>query len=136
MESPLGPAFHGGMTTPHTTAAPLPRMTEEAGVRFGIAVGTLVLAYLLTGLTDLGRIDTALAAIIVGGIAAAALSPLVAPLLGLVSWAFYTGFVEHDFGQLSFAGADLARLLAFVALTAVIAHGVRQAVRPEVSRRG
>ena len=106
-------------------------MTEEPGVRFGIATGVVVVTVLIASLAGIGDIDVAVLLLIVTGLAAVALRPLLAPVLGIVAWAFYTGFVENAFGQLTLAGADLARLAGFAAITAVLAHGVRHVAVPE-----
>ena len=41
--------------------------------------------------------------------------------LGLIAWAWYTGFVENTYGQLTFATDDVRRLAAFVLTSAVVA---------------
>ena len=41
-----------------------------------------------------------------------------AVLTGLTAWACLTGFVVNELGQLTFAGADLVRLLVLVAVSA------------------
>ena len=41
--------------------------------------------------------------------------------LGAISWAWFTGFVENRFGELTFAGDDLQRLAAFTLAAVVIA---------------
>lgn len=103
-------------------------MVDEPGVWFGIATGLLVITFLVSSATGLDAIDTACAAIIVAGLAAARVPGLPAAALGLVGWAFYTGFTENTLGRLTLAGADLARLGGFVAATVVIAYAVHQAV--------
>lgn len=103
-------------------------MVDEPGVWFGVCTALLVVTFVVAAATHLGATDTALAAIIVGALAAVRLPALVAPAVGLVGWAFYTGFDENSFGRLTLASGDLARLGGFVVVTAVIAYGVRQAI--------
>lgn len=113
-----------------------PHLVDEPGVWFGIATGLLVVTFLVAAAAHLGQTDTALAAIIVGGLAAVRLPQLVVPAIGVIGWAFYTGFTENAFGQLTFAAADLARLIGFVAATVVLAYGVRQAIAETEGSRG
>jgi hypothetical protein len=47
-----------------------------------------------------------------------------AVVLGLVAWAFFTGFVTNTYGVLTFTDADLTRLMLLVALGAT-AHWTR-----------
>jgi hypothetical protein len=128
------------MTSQTTAAASVPRSTprlsDDPGIRFGIAVACLVGAVLIDDVTRLGRIDAALSLILIGGLTAAGVRARRAAIVGLVGWAFYTGFVENSFGTLSLAGADLARMTGFVAATAVIAYGVREALAVGGRRHG
>ncbi|MFL6160516.1 MAG: hypothetical protein ACJ72D_30875 [Marmoricola sp.] len=70
-------------------------LVADPGIWFGITTGLLVLTFLVAGLARLSPIETATAAIIVGGLAAARLRGLVALALGVIAWAFYTGFTEN-----------------------------------------
>jgi hypothetical protein len=113
-----------------------PQLVDEPGVWFGIATGCLVATFVLAGAFHVGHTDTAFAAIGVGGLVAARLRALLAPVIGLIGWAFYTGFTENGLGQLTLAGSDLARLGAFAAATAVLAYGVRGLAAGAESRDG
>jgi len=108
-----------------------PHAVDEPGVWFGIATGLLVTTFVLAAAFQVGRTDTAIAAILVGGVAAARLTGALAPVIGIIGWAFYTGFAENGYGQLTLAGPDLARLAGFAAATAVLAYGVRHAVEAD-----
>jgi hypothetical protein len=103
-----------------------PTLVDDPGVWFGITTGFLVLTFLAAGLAGLSATETAVAAIVVGGLAAARLPGLIALALGVIAWAFYTGFTENAFGQLSFAAGDLIRLGAFGAATVLLARMVRR----------
>lgn len=105
-------------------------MTDESGVRFGIATGIVVVTVLIATLAGIGEIDSAILVLAVGGVVAVSLRPWLAPLVGLVAWAFWTGFVENAFGQLTLAGPDLARLAGFAAVVPVLAYGVRNVIDP------
>lgn len=106
-----------------------PRMVDDSGIWFGIATGLEVITFFIAGLAGLDAIATAAAVVIVAGLAAARLPWLVAVALGVIAWAFFTGFVENTFGQLTFAAGDLVRLGAFAGATVVLAHVVRRAAR-------
>jgi hypothetical protein len=105
------------------------RLVDDSGIWFGIAVALVILTLLVTGLAGLGAVPSAAAVILVGGLAAARLPGLIALALGGVAWAFFTGFIENSFGQLTFAEGDVARLAAFSVATAVLAHVVRRGAR-------
>jgi hypothetical protein len=102
-----------------------PTLVEDPGVWFGITTALLVLTFFAAGLARLSATETATAAIVVGGLAAARLNGLIALALGVIAWAFYTGFTENAFGRLTFAAGDLERLGLFAALTALLARAVR-----------
>ena len=95
------------------TSSDRPRLSDEPGIRFGLATAALVV--LLFG-ARLGGVDD-VATIAVVGVASLGLAqPLprwLAPCLALVAWAFVTGFVVNGLGQLTFHDADLRRLWAF-----------------------
>jgi hypothetical protein len=90
-----------------------PRLIDEPGVWFGVATGLVVATYVVAGAVHLSATATALSAVAVGGGAATRLRLLAAPVLGAIAWAFFTGFVEHRYGQLTLASPDLVRLLGF-----------------------
>lgn len=103
-----------------------PRMVDEPGVLFGIATGTVVATDLLADAFALPLVPTALALVVVAGLFGARLKALLAAALGLIAWAFYTGFTEHRFGQLTLASGDLVRIGAFVAGALAIAVALRR----------
>lgn len=103
-----------------------PRMVDEPGVLFGIATGIVVVTDLLAGAFTLPAVPTALALVVVAGLFGARLKVLLAAALGLIAWAFYTGFTEHRFGQLTLADGDLVRIGAFVAGALAIAVAMRR----------
>jgi len=109
-----------------TTQLRDPQLADDPGIWFGIATGLVVLTFFVAGLAGLDAAETAVAAIVVGGLAAARLPGLIALALGVIAWAFYTGFTENAFGQLTFAQGDLVRLAAFAAATGLLARTARE----------
>ena len=100
-------------------------MTDEAGVRFGIACGTLfVLTAGVVAASVAGGYGVAVL-LVVTAVLATALDLRHALGLGVAGWAFATGFAVHEMGVLTFAPADLARLAAF--LVAVVLTSRRRA---------
>lgn len=91
-----------------------PRLTDEPGIRFGYALALLGLTLLVAGGLPLGEMATQALVVLVMGVFSACLPWAVRPVVGLVSWAFFTGFVVNAYGQLTFAPADDRRLLVFV----------------------
>jgi len=101
-------------------------LVDDPGIWFGITTGLLVLTFFVAGLAGLSASETAAAAIVVGGLAAARLPGVVALALGVIAWAFYTGFTENAFGQLTFAAGDLERLGLFAVATALLGAVLRR----------
>jgi hypothetical protein len=95
-------------------------MVDDPGIWFGVAIALVICAYLVAGALRLDPVETASAAIVVAGLAATRLPSLVTVALGVVAWAFFTGFIENAFGQLTFAGHDLEHLAVFAGATAVV----------------
>jgi hypothetical protein len=103
-----------------------PRMSDEPGVRFGIANGVLVLTLLAAAVSRLGLTRTELLVILVAGVASCGLSARMTTSIGVVAWALVTGFVEHSYGQLTFGAADLERLALFAIATLALAAFVHR----------
>ncbi len=103
-----------------------PHVLEEPGVRFALANGLLVLALFVAGAFGLDAAPTGVVEVVTAGLSAVGLSTFATSWLGVIGWAFYTGFVENDYGQLTLAGPDLARLLLFVLVTLAIASTTRR----------
>jgi len=108
------------------TQTPTSSLVDDPGVWFGITTGLLVLTFFVAGLAGLSASETAVAAILVGGLAATRLPGRVALALGVIAWAFYTGFTENTFGQLTFAPGDLERLSLFAAATVLVGAVLRR----------
>jgi hypothetical protein len=97
----------------------------EPGVRFGLANALLVAALLAATAARLDVSETEFVAVVVAGLASIGLSFVLTAWIGVVAWALFTGFVENDFGTLTFAEPDLVRLGVFAACTvglAVLCH--------------
>lgn len=93
-------------------------MTDQVGVRFGIAAGLL---FALTGLLVVGGLPGAYGVgllLAATTLLAAAMDVPHALLLGLSGWAFATGFAVNTLGVLTLGPLDLLRLTLFVAAAA------------------
>ena len=118
--------MHGLVTT--LTTAPLitaplrtARMTSEPGVHFGLANGLLVTTFVVASVAALDPTETACAVVLAAGLLGAGQARPVPAVLGVIAWAWFTGFVENRFGELTFAGEDLVRLAVFAVAPVVIA---------------
>ena len=97
---------------------------QVSPVRFGAGHGSVLLTVAV--ITGLGvPAEPALLALLAVTVVWGSRMPLVlATGLGAVAWAYYTGFVVNQFGQLTFATADVARLILLLAAAAA-AHWSR-----------
>jgi len=114
-------------------------MSDEAGVRFGLASGALVLALLVAAAMPLDLPETAFVALLAAGATSAALPALLGVVMGLEAWAIFTGFFEHQYGVLTLTSPDLLRLAGFVVATVLLARLVRvpfEASREDGALRG
>jgi hypothetical protein len=108
-----------------TSVTTTPRASDEDGIRFGIAEAALVGALLVASLFRLDQ-QLTLALVAVTTVSAGALvGPVWAAGLGVSAWAMFTGFAEHTFGILTFAGPDLLRLGLLVVGCALVAQSVK-----------
>ena len=104
-----------------TTTFPTPRLVDAPGIRFGLGTGVLVVVLFGCAAAHLLRAPTEAA--VTFSVAAASLSGpwLLGSGFGLVGWAFYTGFVEHQYGVLTFGRGDLGRLAVLVGVGVAVA---------------
>ncbi|MGI5260959.1 hypothetical protein [Streptomyces angustmyceticus] len=97
-----------------------------------LPLGALGAALLVTALMLTGTAAHATAALAVFAALTAVVSlparPLLAPVVALVSWMFYDGFVLHQRSDLAFQSQDRTSLLVLL-LAAVTAAGCAAAVR-------
>jgi hypothetical protein len=100
-------------------------MVDEPGVRFGLASGALVLAFLVAAALRLDLGETAFIALLTTAAAGATLPHVFSVVLALEAWACFTGFFENRYGVLTLASHDLLNLSGFVAGTVVLAHLLR-----------
>jgi hypothetical protein len=105
-------------------------LTDQPGVRFGLANGLLVAAFVVAGVARLTSTSTGVLAVAVAGLAGIGLTVAMTVWLGVIAWALFTGFVENAYGQLSFGHGDLVRLLVFPLLVLALAALVPRP-RPE-----
>lgn len=103
----------------------VPQLVDDPGIWFGISTAIVILTFLSAGAFGLGPMETAAVVLIVSGLTGSRLPAAVAVALGIVAWAFFTGFTENTFGQLTFAPTDLVRLGLFPLATLLIAVLVR-----------
>lgn len=90
-------------------------------MRFGLASGALVLWLLVASATGLAGDTTEYFTAVVAGLACIGLPFAATASVGVVAWAFVTGFVSNRYGQLTVAHDDLVRLLTYVLATVAIA---------------
>ncbi len=113
----------------NTTSTP-PLLAEQHGLRFGFAVASLVVTLLLAGLLHAGVPVSEALVLLVVVLSARGLPATYGVAVGLVGWAFLTGFAVHRYGVLTFTDADLLRLgglvLAAVVTVEVTRHRVRR----------
>lgn len=105
-------------------------MTDEPGIRLGLAEAALVAVLLAGGLLRLEHQVTLVVVLLTLAYAGSRLGPLWAAGVGLSAWAMFTGFAENTFGTLTFAQGDVVRLALMVAGCAAVAHVVRRDRRP------
>jgi hypothetical protein len=98
-------------------------MNMRPAARFGVATGLLVVTFLIAAAVHLGATDTAWAVVLAAGLLGAGLTPSLSmqAALGVLAWAWFTGFVQPRSGELSFAGDDVQRLLVFTVSTVALA---------------
>jgi hypothetical protein len=105
----------------------LPRMTGEAGVRYGLAHAGLVLVALAAAATRVPLAGSLVLLTLAALVGARGLGLGWRVAIALAAWAVWTGFFEHSVGVLTFSGGDLVRLAALTGLAAACTHRV---VRP------
>ncbi|HSV40558.1 MAG TPA: hypothetical protein VLI04_17475 [Nocardioidaceae bacterium] len=93
-------------------------------LRFAYAQGAIVAVLFAAALLELDPWPTLITVGIVTMRYASRLPEAYAVVLGLVAWAFYTGFVTNAYGLLTFDDADLARLALLMGVSAA-AHWTR-----------
>ena len=94
---------------------------EQAGVRLGVAGGA---EYVAMGVLVAAHAPTLVGVavlLVVTALASPALPRAAAALLGVSGWALATGFLVNGLGQLTFSGADLARLGTYAGVAVVLA---------------
>lgn len=89
-------------------------MTHLSAVRFGLAQCALAAVLLASAAVRLGAGSTLVAVCVATSAAALVLPARWAVLLGVVAWAYFTGFVTNQLGQLTFDAPDLLRLALLV----------------------
>ncbi len=107
------------------SSSPLRRLPS---VRLGLAQGAVVILVLCCRMLGVGA---PLTLVLVSGITVACAVGLPTGFglaLGLVAWAWFTGFVANSYGLLTFTGPDLVRL-ALLSCCGAAAHWIRWMIR-------
>ena len=127
-----GHAFTGDMTSDEDTWRPAPASSgvlTDPGVRLGAAYAGFTVALLVAAAVDLPSAATELLVGVVAALASVGVSVPVSGAVGALGWAFFTGFVEHRYGELTFGAGDLLRLLLLVAGPVWVARSGRSSRR-------
>ncbi|MET3961830.1 hypothetical protein ABIE44_001764 [Marmoricola sp. OAE513] len=110
---------------PSRTTTRIPVRTDP-GLRFAWAHAVLAVVLLLAEGIRLGVVPTEVSAASAMVLVGAGLPLPLRPVLGLVTWAFVTGFVVNELGELTLAASDLYRLGALVAAVGLVPTLVRR----------
>jgi hypothetical protein len=97
----------------------------EPGIRFGIANAAIVLAVAICASLDVEASWALLLLAAVVIVTASGTSFVVGGAIGLVAWAFQTGFLQNTYGLLTFYADDLAHLCLLTVVGALAAGGSR-----------
>ena len=97
----------------------------EPGIRFGIANAAIVLAVATCAWLDVGTSWALLLLAAVVIVTASGTSFAVGGAIGLVAWAFQTGFLENTYGLLTFYAEDLTHLCLLTVVGAITASAGR-----------
>jgi hypothetical protein len=105
------------MSTHHEPAArPLPRLVDEPGVQLGLAHVGLVCITLAADAVRAPQLLALALLAVTASVGSRHVPTNGALCLGLSAWAFWNGFVENRWGQLTLAPHDLALLVVPVAM--------------------
>jgi hypothetical protein len=108
---------------------------DDSGIRFGVANGVLIVSFLAAAALRLDPAHIAWAAVLTVGLSGVALPLSLTAPLGVIAWAWFTGFVENRYGELTFTGDDLQRLVVFVVTASALAFALGRAGHGVTSRR-
>jgi hypothetical protein len=111
-------------------------MLSDPGPRLGEVYAALVATLLAAAVLRLAPTAREVLVGIVVAAGSVALTSAVSSAVGLLGWAFYTGFVENHYGVLTFASVDLLRLSVLVAVAVLVARGTARAARWWSCHRG
>src|SRR3954451_25358542 len=101
-------------TSEQTRTTPAIPLWSDPVLRFATAHAVLILVLLASGAAGIGEWGTGSVVILSMGVVAAGIPILLRAALGVVAWAFFTGFVVNALGQLTLRSDDLGRMGAFV----------------------
>jgi hypothetical protein len=97
-------------------------MTDQAGVRLGIAGGALFVATAVVVGVPVPQGYAAAALLVLTTACCLALPVGAALFLAVAGWALSTGFVANNLGELTFGPHDLLRLATYLAVAALVAR--------------
>jgi hypothetical protein len=97
----------------------------EPGIRFGIANAAVVTAVAVCATFDIDASWALLLLAAVVIVTSSGTSFVIGGAIGLVAWAFQTGFLENAYGHLTFYPDDLAHLCLLTVVGAITAAGGR-----------
>jgi len=87
-------------------------------VRFGAGHGSVLVAVAVVTTLGITPHPALLVLLLVTMVSASRLPLGFATALGAVAWAYYTGFVVNQYGQLTFTAGDLGRLVLLLTVAA------------------
>jgi len=93
-------------------------MTDEAGMRYGLAHAGLVLAALVAAACGLPPPASFVLLALTALLGGRGLTIGWRVAIAVASWAIWTGFFEHTLGLLTFSGHDLLRLATLTTVAA------------------
>ncbi len=97
-------------------------MLDETGVRWGVAGGTLFVGAAVCAVVPLSGGTGVLALLVLTMAWCRVLPRAYGVALAVAGWAFATGFAMNRYGELTFTPGDLARLLLYVGVAALVAR--------------
>lgn len=115
-------------TRPGRRTPPGPALARDLALPLGaVAAALLVAALMLTGESAHAAVALAVFALLTSAVSVPA-RPVVVPVVALVSWLFYDGFVLHQRSELAFQPQDRTGLLVLL-LAGITGAGCAAAVR-------
>ena len=110
---------------------------HEPGIRFGFANAAVIVSLLACAALGARGAQTLVILLVVVAVSSLRLPAWLGAVCGAPAWAFYTGFVVNQLGELTFRDPDLVRLALLIGVGAVAASvGVRRPTTRPVNSGG